>query len=173
MLTEKRYEVILKCLNEKNSITVTELKELFGISESTIRRDLTALDKAGKLVKVFGGAVAVDSGFTTVEPSVAQKAGVNKEEKSRIAQYAASLISPNEFVYLDAGTTTGRMIEYITEKSAVFVTNAVSHAQHLAARGIQSSSDWRRIKRDNRSCGRKSGNLKYSETAFFKSLFLV
>ena len=54
MLTEKRYEVILKCLNEKNSITVTELKELFGISESTIRRDLTALDKAGKLVKVFG-----------------------------------------------------------------------------------------------------------------------
>ena len=47
MLTEKRYEVILKCLNEKNSITVTELKELFGISESTIRRDLTALDKAG------------------------------------------------------------------------------------------------------------------------------
>ena len=80
MLTEKRYEVILKCLNEKNSITVTELKELFGISESTIRRDLTALDKAGKLVKVFGGAVAVDSGFTTVEPSVAQKAGVNKEE---------------------------------------------------------------------------------------------
>lgn len=84
MLTEKRYEVILKCLNEKNSITVTELKELFGISESTIRRDLTALDKAGKLIKVFGGAVAVDSGFTTVEPSVAQKAGVNKEEKSRI-----------------------------------------------------------------------------------------
>lgn len=54
MLTEKRYEVILKCLNEKNSITVTELKELLGISESTIRRDLTALDKAGKLVKVFG-----------------------------------------------------------------------------------------------------------------------
>ena len=80
MLTEKRYEVILKCLNEKNSITVTELKELLGISESTIRRDLTALDKAGKLVKVFGGAVAVDSGFTTVEPSVAQKSGVNKEE---------------------------------------------------------------------------------------------
>ena len=137
MLTEKRYEVILKCLNEKNSITVTELKELLGISESTIRRDLTALDKAGKLVKVFGGAVAVDSGFTTVEPSVAQKSGVNKEEKSRIAQYAASLISPNEFVYLDAGTTTGRMIEYITEKSAVFVTNAVSHAQRLAAEGFK------------------------------------
>ena len=71
MLTEKRYEVILKCLNEKNSITVTELKELLGISESTIRRDLTALDKAGKLVKVFGEEVCGGFGFTTVEPSVA------------------------------------------------------------------------------------------------------
>ena len=58
MLTEKRYEVILNLLNEKNSVTVTEIKELLGISESTIRRDLAALDKAGKLIKVFGGAVA-------------------------------------------------------------------------------------------------------------------
>ena len=48
MLTEKRYEVVLNLLNEKNSVTVTEIKELLGISESTIRRDLAALDKAGK-----------------------------------------------------------------------------------------------------------------------------
>lgn len=61
MLTEKRYEVILKCLNEKNSITVTELKELLGISESTIRRDLTALDKAGKTGKSIWGSSC--SGF--------------------------------------------------------------------------------------------------------------
>ena len=62
---------ILNLLNEKNSVTVTEIKELLGISESTIRRDLAALDKAGKLIKVFGGAVAADGGFTTAEPSVA------------------------------------------------------------------------------------------------------
>ena len=60
MLTEKRYEVILNLLNEKNSVTVTEIKELLGISESTIRRDLVALDKAGKLIKVFGGAESGD-----------------------------------------------------------------------------------------------------------------
>ena len=170
MLTEKRYEVILKCLNEKNSITVTELKELLGISESTIRRDLTALDKAGKLVKVFGGAVAVDSGFTTVEPSVAQKSGVNKEEKSRIAQYAASLISPNEFVYLDAGTTTGRMIEYITEKSAVFVTNAVSHAQRLAAEGFKVHLIGGELKGTTEAVVGNQAILNI-QTAFFKSLF--
>ena len=136
MLTEKRYEVILNLLNEKNSVTVTEIKELLGISESTIRRDLAALDKAGKLIKVFGGAVAADGGFTTAEPSVAQKAEVNKDEKTAIARYAASLIERDDFVYLDAGTTTGQMIDFIKEKSATFVTNAVSHAQTMAKMGI-------------------------------------
>ena len=57
MLTEKRYELILKLLDEQNSVTVAEIKEKLKISESTIRRDLNALDKAGKLNKVFGGAV--------------------------------------------------------------------------------------------------------------------
>ena len=137
MLTEKRYEVILNLLNEKNSVTVTEIKELLGISESTIRRDLAALDKAGKLIKVFGGAVAADGGFTTAEPSVAQKAEINKDEKTAIARYAASLIERDDFVYLDAGTTTGQMIDFIKEKGATFVTNAVSHAQRLAADGYR------------------------------------
>ena len=94
MLTEKRFEEILKLLDEKKSITVTEIKEMLNTSESTIRRDLTALDRAGKLVKVFGGAVAVDAAFTAAEPSVAQKVGVNKEEKQTIARYAASLLVP-------------------------------------------------------------------------------
>ena len=57
MLTEQRYEVILKLLEEKNSITVAEVKDLLNTSESTVRRDITALHNAGKLVKVFGGAV--------------------------------------------------------------------------------------------------------------------
>ena len=133
MLTEKRYEEILKLLDEKKSITVTEIKEMLNTSESTIRRDLTALDRAGKLVKVFGGAVSADAAFTAAEPSVAQKVGVNKEEKQAIARYAASLIVPDDFIYLDAGTTTGCMIDYVTERTATFVTNAVSHAQRLAA----------------------------------------
>lgn len=55
MLTEKRYELILELLDKKRSVTVPEIKEVLGVSESTIRRDLNALDKAGRLTKVFGG----------------------------------------------------------------------------------------------------------------------
>ena len=57
MLTEQRQEEILRLLNQKGSVTLQELKEYFHASESTIRRDLNALDKRGALTKVFGGAV--------------------------------------------------------------------------------------------------------------------
>ena len=47
------------------------------------------------------------------------------------------LIKPDDFVYIDAGTTTGAMIPYITESSAVYVTNAVAHGLELARRGFR------------------------------------
>ena len=137
MLTEQRFDIILKLLEEKKSVTVTELRELLDASESTVRRDITALDKAGKLTKVFGGAVALNHKVTAYEPTVAQKSELNKEEKKKIAKYAASLIMPDDFVYLDAGTTTGLMLEYLEGVKAAFVTNAVSHAQTLAKMGIR------------------------------------
>lgn len=135
MLTKQRQEVILERLEKKGSITVTEIKELLKISESTIRRDITALHKEGKLIKVFGGAVASEQRVTTHEYTVAQKSEMNREEKRRIAEYAARLIGSQDFVYLDAGTTTGYMLDYLGKSGAVFVTNAVSHARHLALQG--------------------------------------
>jgi len=128
--------MILKVLEEKRSVTVAELTELLNTSESTIRRDITILDKAGRLVKVFGGAVLADNTYLSSEPTVAQKAEVNKEEKKRIAKYAASLIRPHDFVYLDAGTTTAYMLDFLAETNVTFVTNAVAHAQRLASCGV-------------------------------------
>ncbi len=134
MLTEKRHEQILKLLEERGSITVTEAKDILGASESTVRRDITVLDREGKLVKVFGGAVALaQSAVMAYEYTVAQKQDLNMEEKKRIARYAASLIEPEDFIYLDAGTTTAYMLDYIGEKNVTFVTNAVAHAQRLVS----------------------------------------
>ena len=137
MLTEQRFEEILKLLSEKGTITVQELKEKLHASESTIRRDLTVLHDNGKLTKVFGGAVAIHSHMHTKDIQVSARENVNREEKIRIARFAASLIAAEDFVYLDAGTTTGFMIDYIEEKQAVYVTNGVSHAKKLAAMGFR------------------------------------
>lgn len=137
MLTKQRQELLLRFLEEKGSITVAEGSEFLATSESTIRRDITALDREGKLTKVFGGAVAAEQKVTTHEYTVAQKRELNREEKRSIAKYAASLIEPEDFIYLDAGTTTAHMLDYIEERSATFVTNAVAHAQRLALRGMK------------------------------------
>ena len=139
MLSEQRQRMILQILEEKKSVTVAELTQLLDSSFSTIRRDITILDQAGKLVKVFGGAVVAEKEnvYLSAEPTVAQKSEVNQEEKRRIARYAASLIRPHDFVYIDAGTTTGYMLDCIEEANATYVTNAVAHAQRLAARGMQ------------------------------------
>ena len=137
MFTEQRHEKILHLLNERGSITVNELTTLLDSSESTIRRDLNTLDKAGKLTKVFGGAVAKDAVYSTTELSVSQKENVNSDEKQRIARYAATLIEPEDFVYIDAGTTTECMIDFLTEKRATYVTNAVTHARKLAVAGFR------------------------------------
>lgn len=136
MLTEQRYEEILKLIEENKSVTVAEICELLHISESTARRDINALGQAGRLVRVFGGAVASDMTFESKEPTVEQKRDQNVSQKDQIARYAAKLIEPSDFIYLDAGTTTGSMLEYVTETSATIVTNAVAHARRLAARGM-------------------------------------
>ena len=137
MLTQQRHEIILKLLKEKGSITVTEVKDLLDTSESTVRRDITALDKEGKLEKVFGGAVELKKRVTAYEYSVAEKMGLKLEEKHRIARYAAGLIKDEDFVYIDAGTTTADMLKFLQVTRAVFVTNAVVHAQTLAGRGFK------------------------------------
>lgn len=138
MLTEKRQEEIVRLVCERGSVTVAELKELFGASESTIRRDITVLDKEGQLTKVFGGAIAPQtSPIVNKELSMVQKQDLQTEEKQAIARYAASLIEPDDCVYLDAGTTTGWMIDYIREEKAIYVTNALLHAKRLADKGFR------------------------------------
>ena len=136
MLTEFRQDKILKLVNEKNSVTVQELTEVLQTSESTIRRDLASLDKDGLLHKVHGGATALQM-YHTKDEAIDIRKTQHLEEKRRIASFAASLVGPNDFVYIDAGTTTEYMIDYLKEKSAVYVTNAISHAKKLVQNGFE------------------------------------
>lgn len=136
MLPDERFRKILELIRIKQSVTVQELVKQIGISESTVRRDLTALDKKGLLNKVHGGATSLDAGFN-VEEAVANKSLKNVDEKRRIAQYCAEIIRPDDFIYLDAGTTTELMIDFLTEKKASYVTNGIVHAKKLMDYGFK------------------------------------
>ncbi|MDE6312526.1 MAG: DeoR/GlpR family DNA-binding transcription regulator [Lachnospiraceae bacterium] len=135
MLTEERYHLILQTLQEKKTIKITELCEMLNSSVSTIRRDLNTLDEMGKLNKVHGGATVKEKKFIFEEETVQTKEKCFQKEKDMIAKYAASLIEEDDFVFIDAGTTTLRMISYLPQKKAVYVTNGFMHAKHLAELG--------------------------------------
>ncbi len=135
LLTEERHSIILDTLGRQRSVNLAELCSLLDASESTVRRDLAILAENGMLIKVRGGAMALGENFTSFEHNVEEKANMFVEEKTAIAKYAASLIEDGDFIYLDAGTTTEKMIDYIPSKSVTFVTNAFINAKRLAQRG--------------------------------------
>ena len=137
MLLEERLDEIVKIVNERGSISNQELVKMLGASESTIRRDITTLANDNRVIRVHGGAMSVVSGGGMEDSEVSARRIQNSDEKIKIAKYAASLINDGDLVYIDAGTTTEYMIEYITAKDATFVTNALSHAVGLARKGFK------------------------------------
>jgi DeoR family fructose operon transcriptional repressor len=137
MLAEKRLARIVDYVNHHGSATVQELMELLEASESTIRRDLNTLDSKGDIIKVHGGAMAVNTSFHMRDYEIAERRIIHNEEKQLIGEYAARLIRQDDFVYIDAGTTTEFIVDCITETKAIYVTNAVSHACKLAHMGCE------------------------------------
>ena len=139
MLAEERFSLILDLLARQRTATVQELCEALNASESTIRRDLNELDKQGKLNKVHGGATLPDSPFRTDEPTMAAKEELAVSQKQSIAQAAAELILPEDFIYLDAGSSTLALARALSGPAlnASYVTNGVAHARLLAQKGCR------------------------------------
>ena len=138
MLAEERYAIILEQVRKNKSVKLPELCELLKTSESTVRRDLAVLDENGLVRKVHGGAVSVDEGaFSMVEHDVEEKSKLFLEEKTAIAKYAASLIEDGDFVFIDAGTTTEKLIDFLPDKNVTYVTNGFVNAKKMAKRGFK------------------------------------
>ena len=116
MLAEERFALILNLLAEKRTATVQELCEALNASESTIRRDLTELDRQGRLNKVHGGATLPDGQFLADEPTMAAKETLAVGQKRSIAQAAADIVRALSGPALDAH----------------YVTNGIAHARLLA-----------------------------------------
>lgn len=137
MLTEERHKIILEELENNSVVYVNELVKMLDTSESTIRRDLNFLNEEGKLKKVHGGATLLEKEFNTKDDLVSIRETLNMNEKSIIAKHAAGLIKKDDFVYIDSGTTTNLMIDFLKEKDAVYVTNGINQAKKLISSGFK------------------------------------
>ncbi|GAA1996768.1 DeoR/GlpR family DNA-binding transcription regulator [Catenulispora subtropica] len=133
MYAEERQLAILAKARAEGRVDVVTLAEELAVTTETIRRDLTALERAGVVRRVHGGAIPVERlGF---EPGVAARDAVMTAEKERIAKAALAELPEEGSVIIDAGTTTGRLVEILpVDRELTVVVNAPAFAAQLATR---------------------------------------
>lgn len=135
MLTKQRHEEMINIIRERGSITTNEMAKILGISESTARRDINFLADTGKVIKVYGGAMFDPQDVDTKEDSFEQRMDINATEKGKAAEKALELITPDDFIYIDAGTTTKYIADNFNMSGVRIVTNGIEHARILASKG--------------------------------------
>lgn len=133
MYAEERQEAIAALVIANGRASVAELAQAYDVTTETVRRDLAALDRAGILRRVHGGAVPVRA-LHLVEAGVGERETTRAEHKDAIAAAAAEFLPLNgASVLLDAGTTTARIAAHLpADRELVVVTNAVPIAARLA-----------------------------------------
>ncbi|MFE7520591.1 DeoR/GlpR family DNA-binding transcription regulator [Streptomyces halstedii] len=129
MYAPERQQEILRLAHDSGRVDVLSLAEEFQVTAETIRRDLKALDRAGLLRRVHGGAIP--AGRLGFEPDLAERDVVAADEKDRIAAAALSELPAEGNVIIDAGTTTARLAAAVPLGSVLTV---VTHALPVAAR---------------------------------------
>ncbi|MFJ3145167.1 DeoR/GlpR family DNA-binding transcription regulator [Streptomyces halstedii] len=129
MYAPERQQEILRLAHDSGRVDVLSLAEEFQVTAETIRRDLKALDRAGLLRRVHGGAIP--AGRLGFEPDLAERDVVAADEKDRIAAAALGELPAEGNVIIDAGTTTARLAAALPLGSVLTV---VTHALPVAAR---------------------------------------
>ena len=140
MLAQERQDRIAQLVDDRGSVSASALVEELGASPATIRRDIETLARAGRVIKVHGGATAVHNVvYETSDRAMDEKYPLYIDEKDAIATYAATLIEPGDFVYVDAGSTTETLVDHLgpSAAGATFVTNSIVAARKLVRKGYR------------------------------------
>jgi len=122
MIKEKRINKILEYVIENKSVSLDELVKVFNVSKNTIRRDVQELVERGEIKKVYGGVSVIDNNRQKLE-SFHDRQVRNQKEKKMIAKAAANFVEDGDIIFIDSGTTTVEMIEFINKKNVTVITN--------------------------------------------------
>src|SRR5262249_22674111 len=131
MLAETRRRSLLDLIARRGFATLDELARALAVSESTIRRDLEALDQSGAIKRTHGGA-----GYPVEPrgmPALGDPARAQAAEKRAIGQATAQLVQDGETVLLDGGTTTWEVARALAGRPVQVVTNSLPIAHLVAA----------------------------------------
>ena len=123
MYAEERQQEILRLARADGRVDVLTLAEMLNVTAETVRRDLTALERAGVVRRVHGGAIPIERiGF---ERAFSARDTVQVAEKERIAKAALAEVPHEGAIILDAGTTTARLAQLIpADRDLTIVVNS-------------------------------------------------
>ncbi|MDC0611138.1 DeoR family transcriptional regulator [Vibrio sp.] len=125
--TKQRRHLIVTLVNEKGEVSVDDLAKRFETSEVTIRKDLSALEANGLLLRRYGGAISLPKEVIAEELSLKVS-----NRKISIAKEAATLIKDHHRIVIDSGSTTTAVIPHLNEKQGLVVmTNSLNVANAL------------------------------------------
>ena len=129
---KERRALILKQLETKEEVLVSELSKETGISEVTIRKDLTILQNRKLLIRTRGGAIRKPIENLNEDTAITKKRMFNFREKERIGIEATKLIKEGDYLMLDSGTTTMEIAKNLHKfHNLHIVTNALNIAMEL------------------------------------------
>lgn len=131
MMRSKRHEQILRATAETGQLSVTEAVALLGASQATIRRDFNQLTREGTVERVRGGIRMVHN--QKMLPFAFREVR-NLKEKLAIARHAVQLLKTGDVVFVDGGTTTLQLGEYLLAKPLRIITNSVRLSAALESR---------------------------------------
>ncbi|MGG1516548.1 DeoR/GlpR family DNA-binding transcription regulator [Paenibacillus oryzisoli] len=132
VMLNARQQQIKERLELLGEVKIGEMKDFFGVTEMTIRRDLEKLEQIGLLRRTFGGAIMIGK-----DVALKDRADLWTEEKSRIGRRAADLIQAGDSVFIDGGTTTVQIVRALKPRSNItVVTNALNVASELISKKI-------------------------------------
>ncbi|MFF1273942.1 DeoR/GlpR family DNA-binding transcription regulator [Streptomyces marokkonensis] len=129
MYAPERQQEILRLARDGGRVDVVSLAEEFQVTAETIRRDLKALDRAGLVRRVHGGAIP--AGRLDFEPDLAERETTAADEKDRIARAALAELPGDGTLIVDAGSTAARLAGALPVDASLTV---VTHSLPIAAR---------------------------------------
>lgn len=120
MIKNQRLKEILEYLSTEDSTSLEELSLKFNVSMNTMRRDISDLAESGLVQKFYGGVKLARKNDSAYSERIVS----NLDQKRKIAKMAADTIKDNDLIYIDSGTTTALLPDYINKNyHLTIVTN--------------------------------------------------
>jgi DeoR/GlpR family transcriptional regulator of sugar metabolism len=132
-MPNNRRESINDTIQARGEIKLVELeREYPEVSSMTLRRDLEALERQGRIIRIRGGAKSIAHLSMIKEAVYTQRQVSNTPAKQRIAEKAAGLIASGRSIYIDSGTTCMTLAQRVPDQNLFVLTPAPNIAIELA-----------------------------------------